>query len=101
MTSDANVVLLTFPARAISPTEREILRQSLACADDISTAYTTERRSDDPALYRRIVVVRKPRGHPTYLIHQPAELLIGVKTVVGPKGQIVTFDTLRAAPTGC
>jgi len=81
MAPDSHVVLLTFPARAISPD----VSQWLALAGDITAAYTADRRSDDPALYRRIVIVDNPHGRPTFLIHQPAGLTMWVKTVVRRK----------------
>ena len=97
MAPDSHVVLLTFPARAISPDERKLVSQWLALAGDITAAYTADRRSDDPALYRRIVIVDNPHGRPAFLIHQPAGLTMWVKTVVRRKGRIETFETLRAA----
>jgi hypothetical protein len=97
MAPDAKVVLLTFPARQISPDERKLVREWFALAGDIAAAYTSDRRSDDPALYRHIVVVDNPHGRPTFLIHQPAGLTMWIKTVVRRKTQVETFETLRAA----
>jgi hypothetical protein len=97
MSADAHTVLLTFPPRELSPLDRALVGEWLAHAGDIAGAYACERRADDPALYRRIVVIDNPEGHPNYLIHQPSGLATWVKTTVGPYVQAEMFDTLRAA----
>jgi hypothetical protein len=97
MPAIANITLLTFPARELSPDEHRLVNDWLKRAIDIAAAYIANRRSDDPALYRRIVVVERPNADPTYLIHQPAGLTMWVKTVIGREGQMETFNTLRAA----
>ena len=97
MSADAHTVLLTFPPRELSPLDRALVGEWLAHAGDIVGAYACERRADDPALYRRIVVIDNPEGHPSYLIHQPSGLATWVKTTVGPYVQVEMFDTLRAA----
>lgn len=97
MPAVANVALLTFPARALSPPERELVRVWLTLAGENATAYIADRRSDDPAHYRRVVVVDNGRRRPSYLIHQPNGMAIWVKTSVRRGGRVETFATLRAA----
>jgi hypothetical protein len=96
MPSRAHVVL-TFPPRELSPVERELVHEWLALAGDISQAHVSARRSDDPALYHRIVVSDAPDGRPTHLIHQPAGLDLWVKMTIGPNPEIEMFGTLRVA----
>jgi hypothetical protein len=96
MPSRAHVVL-TFPPRELSPFERELVREWLALAGDISEAHVNARRSDDPALYRRIVVSDAPDGRPTHLIHQPDGLELWVKMTIGPDPEIEMLSSLRAA----
>lgn len=97
MSADAHTVLLTFPPRELTPLDRALVGEWLAHAGDIAGAYACERRADDPALYRRIVVIDNPESRPSYLIHQPRGLATWVKMTVGPYVQAELFDTLRAA----
>lgn len=89
--------MLTFPPRELSAFERELVREWLALAGDISAAHVSSRRSDDPALYHRIVVSDAPDGQPTHLIHQPDGFDLWVKMTIGSDPQIQMFGTLRAA----
>jgi hypothetical protein len=97
MSSYAHAVMLTFPPRELSPLERELVREWLALAGDVSDCHVSSRRSDDPALYRRIVVTDTPDGRPTHLIHHPDGLDLWVKMTVGPYPVIEMFPTLPAA----
>ena len=90
-------VMLTFPPRELSEFERELVREWLALAGDISQAYVSSRRSDDPTLYHRIVVSDAPDGRPTHLVHQPAGLDLWVKMTTGANPEIEMFGNLRAA----
>jgi hypothetical protein len=62
--------LETFPPRPLTHGEREILRAWATRADDVF-AFVSERRSDDPTIYRRIVVSRLSTGQRLYLIRPP------------------------------
>ena len=67
MTDRAGDVLRTFPPRPLNPDERALVDTWLAATCNVASAYVSERRSDDPALYRRIVVTIGPEpGHPTW-----------------------------------
>jgi len=90
-------VVLTFPPGELSQFERELVSEWLALAGDISGAHVNARRSDDPALYRRIVVSDAPDGRPTHLIHHPDGLELWVKMTIGRDPQVEMFGTLRAA----
>jgi hypothetical protein len=89
--------MLTFPPRELSGVERELVREWLALAGDISQAYVSSRRSDDPVLYNRIVVSDAPDGRPTHLIHQPGGHDLWVRMTIGPDAQFEMFGTLRMA----
>jgi hypothetical protein len=97
MSTYAQAVMLTFPPRELSPLERELVGEWLALAGDVSDCHVSSRRSDDPALYRRIVVSDAPDGRPTHLIHHPSGLDLWVKMTVGPYMQFEMFPTLTGA----
>ena len=97
MPSNPKAVMLTFPPRELSPSERELVREWLALAGDISAAHVSSRRSDDPARCHCIVVSDAPDGRPTHLIHHPDGLELWVKMTIGPDQLIEMFGTLRAA----
>ena len=60
MTDRIEDVLRTFPPRPLNPDERALVDTWLSATCDVASAYVSERRSDDPALYRRIVVTLGP-----------------------------------------
>jgi hypothetical protein len=97
MTDRTGDVLRTFPPRPLNPDERALVGTWLAAACDIASAYVSERRSDDPALYRRIVVTVGPDRTPSFLIHAPTGISCWLLTSVGHGSQVQRFDTLRAA----
>lgn len=97
MSIDMQAVLLRYPPRELSPLERELTNEWLALAADISGAYVSGRKSDDPALYRRIVITDGSEGHPTHLIHCPERLRLWIKMTLGAHQRVEMFDTLQAA----
>ena len=100
MSSYAQAVMLTFPPRELSALERELVSEWLALAGDVEDCHVSSRRSDDLALYRRIVVSDAPDSRPTHLIHRihrPNGLDLWVKMTVGPYVQFEMFPTLPAA----
>jgi hypothetical protein len=96
MTDQLDHVLMTFPPRPLTDGERQILRDWAEPADDL-VAYVSERRSDDPALYRRIVISRRATRQRLYLVHCPngADAWIVVSAIEGE--DVGRFPTLRAA----
>ena len=66
-------------------------------AGDITIAYVSERKSDDPAIFRRLVIAAGPGDQPTHFVHSPEGLRLWVKMTVGSFPTIETFDSLRAA----
>jgi hypothetical protein len=90
-------VVLTFPPRLVSPPERELVIQWLSRAGDVPLTYVSERRSDDPALFARIIIGIGPGIGPTHLIHAPKTMNdLWCKTTISPL-QVEIFDSLRAA----
>jgi hypothetical protein len=71
MTDDAINVFLTFPPRSLADGEREMVRQWFAGTTDIASAYVSERRGDDPAHFRKIVIVEAGSRRPAWLVHCP------------------------------
>lgn len=96
MSADAHAVMLTFPPRELSPLERALVDEWLASAGDIADAYVSTRRSDDPAVYRRVVITEARARRPKFMIHSPGDLNLWVKVTVAPK-QVETFPNLRDA----
>jgi hypothetical protein len=90
-------VLRTFPPRPLNPDERAQVATWFAATCDVASAYVSERRSDDPALYRRIVISVGPERRPSFLIHAPSGISCWLVSEVGPDPQVRRFDTLRAA----
>jgi hypothetical protein len=86
-----------FPARPLRPNEHALVAEWLAGAGDIAAAYVSNRRTDDPAYYRRIVVVSKPDDGPSHLIHAPAGRTIWIVFVPGPRAKFRAFRSLRSA----
>lgn len=96
MPSVANTVLLTFPARSPTDGEREILRGWLGTTEEF-TAFVSERRGDDPAIFRKIVISRRATKQRLYFVHAPlgSDVWIVVSATEGE--DIERFPTLRAA----
>jgi hypothetical protein len=86
-----------FPARLPTPEEQALVAEWLAHAGDIAAAYVSNRRGDDPAHYRRIVIVTKPDEGPSHLVHAPSGRKKWIVFSLGRKSQIQNFPNLRAA----
>jgi hypothetical protein len=97
MTDPAHDLLLKYPPREIDPGERQLVDEWLARASDISAAYVSGRKSDDPAMYRRIVIAAGPGNQPTHLIHAPTGLRLWLKMTLGGDPRVEMFDTLVSA----
>lgn len=97
MTPDATTVFLTFPPRSIGDNEREILRQWFVETTDIAAAFACERRGDDPAYYRRIVIIEAGMRQPSYLVHCPDGTDVWLLTTLGEEHEVQMFPSLRTA----
>jgi hypothetical protein len=86
-----------FPARLPTPEEQALVAEWLARAGDIAAAYVSHRRTDDPAHYRRIVIVANPEEGPSHLVHSPSGRKRWIVFSLGRKSQIQSFPSLRAA----
>jgi len=89
MTS-CTIDIRTLPPRPLRPDERALLREWVSVAGDIATAYFSERRGDDPAMFRKIVIYEDEFDGPSYLIH-----------VTEPVDAWVTFDLRRPSDGLC
>jgi hypothetical protein len=96
MADITSTVLLTFPVRPPTDGERDILRCWIAAADGFS-AFVSERRGDDPGLYRRIVISRRRTKQRAYIVQAPQgrDVWIVVSAIDGD--DIGRFLTLREA----
>src|SRR5689334_8780533 len=86
-----------FPARPLTPGEHVLVAEWLALAGDVAATYVSSRRSDDPALFRRIVVAAHPGEGPSHLIHAPSGRDIWIVFTLGRRMKIRRFRTIRAA----
>jgi hypothetical protein len=87
----------TFPARSLRPDERELVAEWLAAAGDVSSAYVSEQRIDDPAMYRRIAISVEGNGVFTHLIHAPFRNDCWIVLNVRHKPEVHQFDSLMEA----
>ena len=89
-------VIRDFPARLLTPDERALVAEWIACAGDIAEAYVSNRRVDDPALYHRIVIVTNPEAgrRPCPRANPVGNL---DRLFIGPRTKVQRFRTLRAA----
>src|ERR1700722_11406094 len=85
-----------FPPRPLTDGERAILLGWTTVAKGFST-FVSERRSDDPAIYRRIIVSRKGNNQRLYLIHSHQNSDYWVMISAADGEDIGHFPTLRAA----
>lgn len=90
-------VLAAFPPRAITPPEVELFRQWLSRAGDIPLAYVSERRSDDPRLYRRIVIKMDPDREPMCTVHAPSVGSRWIVTFLGRPYSVAVYKSLQDA----
>lgn len=97
MSVDSTNVFLTFPPRSLGDGEREIVREWLAGTHDIATAYISERRGDDPAHFRKIVIVEAGSRSPSYLVHSPNGTDVWIVAPQDDHGAAHHFPHLRAA----
>jgi len=85
-----------FPPRPLTDGERAILLGWSMAAKDFS-AFVSERRSDDPAVYRRIVISRRSGNRRLYLIHSHQNSDHWIMVSAADQEDIGHFPTLRAA----
>ena len=90
-------VLAAFPPRVITPPELELFRQWLSRAGDIPLAYVSERRSDDPRFYRRIVIKMDPDGEPVCTVHAPSVGSQWLVSFLDRPNSVQIYDSLQDA----
>ena len=86
-----------FPPRLLRPDEKRLVAEWLASAGDVTCAYVSERRTDDPELYRRIVITLEGDGEPAYLIDTPAKTEDWIVVQCRPYPDVHRFDSMREA----
>ena len=90
-------VVRGYSARVMTKSERALVAEWIARAGDIGEAYVSSRRSDDPTIYHRIVVVTKPEEGPSHLIHAPCGRNNWIVFSLGRQTKVQRFRTLRTA----
>jgi hypothetical protein len=84
-------------ARALTPGEHTVVAEWLAAAGDVASAYVSDRSTDDPALYRCVVVVTKPDDGPSHLVHAPSGQDVWIVFSLGQNTKVESFQTLHVA----
>jgi hypothetical protein len=97
MSKTAADILLIFPPRMLSSTEQVLVQEWRRLAGDVPSAYVSERRSDDPAFFGRVVIATGPDTKPSHTVHVPAGSVLWLVTSMGPPQSVRQFDTLREA----
>ena len=90
-------ILPTFPARMLSPTEQSLVQEWIGLANDVPLAYVSQRRSDDPTFFGRVVIATGSDRKPSHTIHVPAGSALWLVTAMGPPQNVRQFNTLRDA----
>ncbi|MGA3401979.1 MAG: hypothetical protein ABSC95_22420 [Acetobacteraceae bacterium] len=96
MDHDTETVLGALPPRPLTDDERQLLRAWTA-ATEVLSAFVSERRTDDPATFRRIVVIRRATKRQLYLIHCPHGANCWIVVSAVERENLGYFSTLRAA----
>jgi hypothetical protein len=86
-----------FPARKLTPDERALVFEWLAAAGDVTTAYVSRRRADDPALHERIIICTGPGDEPSHIVHAPSGRDIWFVFSLGQRTKLRRFQTLLTA----
>ena len=86
----------TFPARALTEDEHCVLLDWVKAAKEFS-AFVSERRTDDPAIHRRIVVYRRTTRQQVYLIHSPINAAGWVIVSASTGEDVQRFPALHTA----
>jgi hypothetical protein len=86
-----------FPARRLTPDENALVAEWLAAAGDVASAYVSNRRSDDPALRRRIIIATGPEDVPSHIVHASRGRNIWMVCSLGRRTKMRRFPTLQAA----
>lgn len=84
------------PPRLLTHEERLIVR-AWAEASSVHSAFVSERRTDDPAIYRRIVVLRRVTKRQLYLVHCPQDSNCWIVQSAVERDNLGYFPTLRDA----
>ena len=97
MTDNAINVFLTFPPRCLGDGERQIVKEWLAAAPDIATAFVSERRSDNPAYFRKVVIIESGSRVPSFLVHCPNGTNLWLVSSLAEQDDVRQYPDLRAA----
>ena len=97
MAKTAADILLIFPPRMPSSTEQMLVQEWIGLANDVPFAYVSQRRSDDPAFFGRVVIATGPDTKPSHTIHTPAGSALWLVTSMDQSNEVHQFDTLREA----
>jgi hypothetical protein len=97
MKSESQSEVDKYPPRLLRPDERALVAEWLAAAGDVSSAYVSQRQSDHPAIYRRVVITESNDSGPSYLIDSPTDTDYWIVIRVRPEPEAHRFPTLRDA----
>jgi hypothetical protein len=86
-----------FPARRLTPYEHALVVEWLAASGDVTSAYVSNRGSDDPALLHRVIIATGSGDGPSHIVHAPSGRDIWIVCTSGPRTRVRRFQSLRAA----
>ena len=86
-----------YPVRPLTPGERALVAEWFASAGDVVSAYVSNRRSDDPEIYHRVVISTRPDGSPSHLIQALLGRDVWLMFSLGVRTRIRRFRNLGAA----
>ena len=81
----------------LSPVEQVLVQEWIGLGNDVPLAYASQRRSDDPAFFGRVVIATGPDAKPSHTIHTPGESALWLLTSMGPPRSVWQFNTLHDA----
>jgi len=87
----------SYPVRPLTPDERALVAEWFASAGDVPSAYVSNRQSDDPEIYHRVVVTITPGGPPTHLVQALRGRDIWIMFTSGERTRLRRFRSLAAA----
>jgi hypothetical protein len=85
------------PPRLLTQNENALVAEWLSLAGDVALAYVSNRRGDDLALYRCVVIVTKLDDGPSHFVHTPCGQDIWTVFSFEQRTRFQRFSTLRAA----
>jgi hypothetical protein len=85
------------PPLTLSDEQGRLLRVWVTAASDGVTAFVSQRSPDDPAIFGRIVVLKRGTPKPLYSVYRPVNLDLWIVSSLVEMGEVGLFPSLHAA----